>query len=36
MRRPVLCTNPDVRGAREWLIDAIARRALEIFKEQKR
>lgn len=32
--RPCLCSNPDIKGAREWLIDAIARRALEIMKEQ--
>ena len=30
-RYPVLCSNPDIKGAREWLIDAIARRALEIL-----
>ncbi len=30
-----LCSNRDLKGAREWLIDAIARRALEILKEQK-
>jgi hypothetical protein len=33
--RRTLCSNPDLKGAREWLIDALARRALEIMKEQK-
>jgi hypothetical protein len=32
---PSLCSNPDLKGAREWLIDALARRALEIMQEQK-
>ncbi len=29
-----LCSNPDIAGARKWLITALAKRALEIIKEQ--